>query len=164
MARGIGDIPLDLPVQHYNVMRDMREMILELRGTLAPPATPTNVKVTAQAFSILVQFSRVNDADYYEVRHGISANAGDQSVIVQDIGSSQSWVDNIGNTGVTKTYWVRAAKMTGARSQWSEAHSATTLASNTGTTQPTPPPARIVVIDQQTGQRIPYDIARDQVF
>lgn len=162
MTRGIGDIPLDLPPQHYRVLSDMREQLVELRGTLAPPATPGNFAVTPQAFSNLVQWSRVNDADFYEVRHGFSANAGDATVIVQDVGSSQQWVDHVGNNGITKFYWVRAAKLTGARSQWTTTLSGTTLTSATGVTPPNPPPPRIIVTDQTTGQRIPYEIARDQ--
>lgn len=161
MPRGIGEAPLDgsmTPLQR-RVYQDMRQQLISLRGTQAPPALAKNIVVTPQAFSNLLQFTRAFDADRYEVRHSQSANPNDPSTVIVDIGSTNQWVDQVGNTGITKTYWIRSVKNNGVMSQWSAPFSGQTLASGTGVTPPTPPPSgQGIVVDQQTGQKVPTDL------
>lgn len=160
MPRGIGEAPLDgsmTPLQR-RVYQDMRQQIISTRGSQSPPAVPTNLVVTPQAFSNLLQFTRAFDADKYEVRHSKSGNPNDASTVIVDIGSTNQWVDQVGNTGIAKTYWVRSVKNNGVVSQWSAPASGTTLTSGTGVTPPTPPASgQGIVLDQQTNVKIPTD-------
>ena len=162
-ARNIGEIPatLDGGPQHRRVMVDMREQILQLRQRLAVPDAPTNLKIVAQAFSNLVQFTRSADADYYEVLHAPTSSLLDPALQTADIGNTSTWIDHVGNVGIKVFYWVRARKRTGASSLEVGPVSATTLAAAAGVTPPSPPPpANIIVMDQTTGRRIPYSLSR----
>src|SRR5881394_1761958 len=108
----------------------MRSTIIQLRASQAPIQAPTNFAGTALAFAVLLQWTRVVNADYYEVLWNTRPDA--TTATVQGVGDSQRWVDNIGQVGVTRSYWVRARKFTGAISKMSGPQTITTLASNAG--------------------------------
>lgn len=151
--------------QHQGFLMDLREQILQMRQRLTIPDAPTNVKATAQAFSNLVQFTRSSDADYYEVLHSPTPSLKDPALQVSPIGNGASWVDHVGNAGVTVFYWVRARKNTGATSLEVGPAKATTLAAAAGVTPPTPPPpSNIIVTDQSTGRQIPYTLSSPRSF
>jgi hypothetical protein len=156
-TRGIPEVPLGIEPQLRRHLTDIRQQLLDLRARQAPPDVPTNLNVTAQAFSNLIQFTRSADADYYEI---LVSNSPDihQSFVV-DIGNSPQWVDHIGAAAVKHFYWVRARKRTGARSIENGPVIATTLGSAIGVIPPVPPPpGHIIVIDQTTGRRIAYTL------
>jgi hypothetical protein len=151
-------VPIDQ--QEYNLLSDMRQQIQQLTARVAIPDPPTNLKATGQAFSNQIQFTRSGDADYHEVLSSLTPSLKDASVRVYDIGNTNAWVDNIGQSAITKYYWVRARKLTGASSLQIGPAKATTLASATAQAQPSPPPAsNIVVMNAETGQLIPYTLA-----
>jgi hypothetical protein len=143
-----------------NLLTNMRQQVTQLTARLAIPDPPTNLKATAQAFANFIQFSRSGDADYYEITMALKPNLNDPSVVIKDIGNSNSYSDQIGNVGITKYYWVRARKMTGASSIQVGPVKATTLASATGSNQPNPPAAgNILVLDASTGTLLPYTLS-----
>lgn len=146
--------------QLYQVLSDIREQVLQTRQRLAVPDPPTNFKATAQSLSILLQWTRSGDADYYEVLKAFTPSTSDPHLQVIDVGNSASYADNIGSAAIKTYYWVRARKVTGAASLTMGPQSATTVAPTTGVPQPTPPPASsILVVDTSTGRVIPYVLA-----
>lgn len=161
---GIDEVPtMPLHQANQNNMRRLltqfRNNILALRSSLAPINPPTNLKVTAQAFGAKIQWTREPNADGYEVLWNTTASLAGAHVL--DVGNSAEWTDNVGQVGITRFYWIRAyRKASGVRSQEAGPKSATTLASGAGVAPPVPPPpSRILVIDQRTGQAVPYLIA-----
>lgn len=162
-SQGILEVPTNpLHPSSQDDMRrllvQMRQSILELRSSLAPINSPTNLRATAQAFSIKVQWTREPNADGYEVLWNSTASL--QGAHILDVGNSAEWTDNIGQQNITRFYWVRAyRRSSGTRSAETGPKSATTLASNAGITPPVPPPpSRILIVDQNTGHVIPYSL------
>jgi hypothetical protein len=177
-TRGIPEIPIVQPrqivgkdgtvhmvheftPQHYQVMVQMRQQMLQIIGNQTAPPAPTNLKVTGQGLSNLVQFTRVSNADTYEVAHAATSSLDDPHLVITSIGNSQQWADVVGSSGVTVFYWVRARKATGAASDWTGPVKAATGVATVGVPSATPPPPdSIVVVDTRTGNQYPYRIAR----
>lgn len=137
-SRGIPEVPLGLDQGLRRHLQDMREVVIQLRESLAPPSVPSNLKVTAQAFSNLVQWTRSINADFFEVLWSSTPNLQQANIV--NVGNSAQWVDQVGQSGIQRFYWVRARKNTGPRSLEIGPQSGTTLASGTGVTPPAPPP------------------------
>lgn len=164
-SKGVTHRISEFTPQHQQFLSDVREQLLQLRQRQAIPDAPTNVKATGQAFSNLVQWTRSGDADYYEVLHALTPALTDPHLQITDVGNSALWVDHIGNNGITKFYWVRARKRTGASSLEVGPASAITLIAATGVTPPPPPPpANILVTDQATGRVIAYGLTSPRSF
>ena len=179
MSRGIPEIPIVQPrqivgkdgtvhmvheftPQHYQVLVQMRQQILQIVGNQTAPLPPTNLKVTAQGLSNLVQFTRTATGDIYEVAHALTGTLNDSHLVITSIGNSQSWVDVIGSSGVTVFYWVRVRKSNGQASDWAGPVKATTTAATAGVPPAAPPPAdNIIVVDTRTGNQYPYRLARN---
>ena len=145
-ARGIPEVPMGLDQGLRRHLVDMREVVLQLREAMSPPTIPSNLKVTSQAFSNLVQWTRSINADFFEVLWASTPNLQQANIV--NVGNSAQWVDQIGNNGITRFYWVRAVKTTGPRSLEVGPQSGTTLASNSGVTPPAPPPPSQQVVKQ----------------
>ena len=137
MSRGIRQIPIGIDMQTRLVLQDMKAEIERMRSSQAPPDVPSNLKVTPQAFSNLVQWTRSTTADFFEVLWSPTPNLSQATVV--NVGNSQQWSDQVGNTGVQRWYWVRSRKNSGSRSLEVGPQKGTTLASNAGVTPPTPP-------------------------
>jgi hypothetical protein len=145
--------------QHRTFLVDIREQILQLRKRQTVPDAPSNFKATGQGFNNLIQFTRSADADYYEVLHALTPSLMDPQLQVTDIGNSAIWTDHLGQPNITKFYWIRARKRTGASSLESGPVKATTVASNVAVpVPPPPPPGNIIVIDRSTGRRLYYTL------
>jgi hypothetical protein len=152
---GIREIPTNIDPNLRDYLQDLQVALKKVQGSQTPLAVPTNFKVTAQAFQNLLQWTRVVNADYYEVLWNSTPNV--QTAKVQGVGDSAAWVDNVGQANVARTYWVRACRYTGAKSPLSPGLTKTTLAAGTGVTPPSSPPAsHILVVDSATGHIIPY--------
>lgn len=157
-TRGLLEVPIKLDpgdAQYRRLLVEMRESIVKLRATQAPLPTPSNFRATALPFGVLLQWTRVTGADYYEVLWNTSADATKANV--QGVGDSAQYIDQVGQSGIKRFYWLRARKFTGAGSALNGPLSATTLVSTPGVTPPAPPPpGQIIVIDQQTGHQVYY--------
>lgn len=157
--RGVGELPINGTLSRFErrILGDIRQNQNAQVQAQVPPRVPVGLKVTAQAFSNLVQFVRT-DGDYYEV---LWSNTPDISkAVLVNIGSSQHWTDNVGQSGVKRFYWVRAVRALASRqairSPVTASVSATTLASGTGVTPPpNPTTADQQVLDYTTGKIVP---------
>ena len=162
IARGVPEVPtkLDNGPQHRRFLVDMREQVLQLRGRLAVPPNPSNLRATAQGFAILIQWTQSNDADYYELLKSPNGQMNSSTLQTIDVGNCSSYTDYVGQAGITYFYWLRARKSTGSASANVGPVSATTLAAGTGVTPPPPPPpANILVVDSATGLAVPYTLS-----
>lgn len=164
MTRGIGELPIGSrlgsqgqsgSIFERRMMQDVRQQTLSIRSVQAPPAQPTNLKVTAQAFGNLLQWTRSGDADGYDVF--VSTTPDSTSAQIMDVGNTATYLDHVGNSGIKHWYWVRATKRNnGLKSGIVGGLSATTLASNMGVTPPTPPaPSVTQAVDLKTGKTTP---------
>jgi len=138
MPRGIREVPTHLDATTQAFLSDLRENIVALRQQQAPPTTPSNLVVTPVAFGNLVQWTRPLNSDFSEVLWNTTANL--QTAQIVPISDAAQWVDHIGQVGVTRFYWVRAARNNGTRSLIFGPKSGTSLASNVGVNPPPPPP------------------------
>jgi hypothetical protein len=175
-TRGIPEVPLPLSKtivdkdgkshiisvltpQHQRFFTDIREQLIQLRSNQAVPDPPSNLRVTPQAFANLIQFTRSSNADYTELVISSTPNLNDPSSTIVDIGTGAQYQDIVGNSNITRYYWIRARKNTGSSSLQVGPGSGTTLAAATGVTPPTPPPpGNLVAIDQTTGQQYAYTL------
>jgi len=156
LTRGIPEVPTggDISPELRRHLVDMRQTVLLLRAGQTPPGDPGNVRVTAQAFGNIVQWSRGQQADFHEVLWNTTPTIVNATVV--NVGNSAQWTDNVGQMGVKRYYWVRSHKNTGPRSREIGPKDGTTLASNAGVAPPPPPPPGThQVLNQRTGGREP---------
>jgi hypothetical protein len=156
LTRGIPEVPLGVEPQLRRFLTDVREVLLDLRKSQQQPATPTNFKVTPQAFGNLLQWTPVAGADYHVILWNTKPSLVDAIVAVGIVAGSQ-YFDYVGQAGVTRWYWLRAHKfVSNLRSLETSAQSGTTLAAGTAVAPPTPPPqSSAIVQNQRTGGREP---------
>lgn len=158
-TRGIPEVPMGLEASHHRFLTDIRQQLIDLRQAQAPLAIPTNFRATGQALSVVLQWTRVTNADYYEILWNGTASLAGANII--DAGNASEYTNYIGIVGIKRFYYVRARKNSGARSLESTVTFATTLAAAAGVTPPVPPPpSHIIVTDQTTGHQIPYALYR----
>lgn len=133
----IGEVPHDLPVHHRKFFTEIRNAIVQLQGSKVPPRAPTNLAIVPIAGGNAIQFTR-SDGDYYRLYVSNSPDFGAANVI--DLGDTGQYSHVFGEAAITKFYWVKAFKSSGMPSDPAGPLSGTSLALNTGTTVPTPPP------------------------
>lgn len=168
MQRGIPEVPLlvtskiiDRDGRQHIVLRDspelrrflvdMRQIVKSLQGSKSIPTIPSNLVATALGFGVIVQWTRSVDADFHQVLWATQPTIINANVV--DVGNSAQWTDYIGQSGITRYYWVRAVNSAGRSTELGPAK-ATTLAAGTGVAPPPPPPpAQQQVTNQQTGGR-----------
>jgi hypothetical protein len=137
-------------------LSDIRENVQSLTSVQTAPRPVQGFQGQAQAFQNYIQWIKSN-ADFYEVYIGVNPNF-EQSNLAYS-GTLNKYTDNVGQSNVTKYYWVRPVNSTAAghpggniAGPQSGPIKLTTLASNTGVTPLTPPVAGDqMVIDQTTG-------------
>jgi hypothetical protein len=158
LTEGISDVPVDIDPKDPMFRRlliSLRNTVVQLRSAQAPMAAPSNFRGTALAFAALIEWTRITNADYYEILWNTTANL--KTATVQGVGDSQRWVDNVGKDAITRYYWVRARRFSGAKSTETGPAVVTTLAAATGTAPKQPPvPGHIQVTDQRTGHIVYY--------
>ena len=163
--RGIPEVPLNptdpkSAEEMRQLLVQMRQTIVDLRGPKATPTAPTNLKATAMAYAILLQWTPGQNADTTEILWNSTPSLASATLITQVAGGQ--YTDYVGNSGVTRYYWARSVDLHGRdtcgcliRSIESGPVSATTLASGTGVvTPPPPPPGQSIVTQPITGRKI----------
>lgn len=119
-------------------MQALRNNVIKILPSRIPPRQISNLKVTPVAGGNYIQFSK-SDGDNYAVYVNTTANF--DTAAARDVGQSPTYVDNVGDGGKTRYYWVVAKKSGQPDSQPFGPVSGTTLALGTSATVPTPPPA-----------------------
>lgn len=142
--RHLPEVPIDFGknIQERQFVVELRQQVEELRGPREAPSAPTNFVVTPLAFANLLQWTRGVNADGTHVYWNTTPTLA--GAVLVDVGLSQQHVDLVGNTGITRYYWVQSYD---SHSQFHESGSievgplkGTTLAAATGVTPPAPPP------------------------
>ena len=162
VQRGIPEVPLDPtnPKSAEEVRQflvNLRQTVVDLRGPKHTPTAPSNFKVTPMAFANLLQWTSGVDADGTNVFWNSKPTLS--GAVQVDVGGSQQHVDYVGNSGVTRYYWIQSYD---AHSQFHSSVSievgplsGATLASGTGVNVPPPPPSgQQQVMQTTTGQTV----------
>jgi hypothetical protein len=155
--RRLPEVPIDFGKNNAErqLLVELRQSVVDLRGPHAPPTAPTNFKVTPMAFGNLLQWTRGVAADGTHVFWNSTPSLA-RAVLI-DVGLSHQYVDFVGNVGVKRYYWVQSydshIQFHGAVSVEVGPVAGTTLAAGTGVNVPTPPPpGQVQVTQSQTGQ------------
>jgi hypothetical protein len=119
------------------LLQDLRRAVVELQSSSVPPGGVTNLKATAKAGGIIIQFTR-SDGDGYILYHNTVPEIS--GAVRIDLGLANEYSDEIGEAAVKKYYWVKAKKGQ-MESPLSSLVTATSLALGTAITFPVPPPA-----------------------
>lgn len=162
LVQKLPEVPFDknLSPQVRNFLIEVRKSVEQLRGSTAsaPPGLPSNLAVTPQSFANQVSWSRGTAADYHEVLWNTVPTVINSHVV--PVQNAAQWNDNVGQSGVTRYYWVRAVKQVALHAVTRTIEvgpiKATTLASGTGVAPPAPPPPGVnQATNPRTGGREP---------
>lgn len=134
---GAPSVPQNLPQDQFDLLNWLRNTVVSLQSAIVPPGTPTNVTATPLAGANQIDFTR-SGGDGYVLYVNTTPSINMATRV--DLGTANTYVDQIGAGAVKRFYAVRAktGSTNGAISSWV---SATSLALGTATTPPTPPPA-----------------------
>lgn len=133
-------LPNGIPWSNDIARRDFDQAILnaikKLQAALIQPEIVTNLRATALAGAIQIDFTR-GDGDAYTLF--INSTGSVNLATLVDLGTANKWIDQIGDGGITKYYAVQAKKgnVIGKLSPWLVE---TTLALGVAATPPEPPP------------------------
>lgn len=159
--RRIPEVPTSVkdPNELLDLLREMRQALVDARGPTHTPGAPTNFKVTPLAGAILLQWSRGENADGTEILWNTSPTLN--GALTVDVAGSSQYTDYVGAGGVKRFYWLasydsHAPAGSPSLSSVIGPLSTTSLASGSGATPPAPPPQGVM----STNIRIGYPIDR----
>jgi hypothetical protein len=148
IPQGIKDVPYNLDPSLREFLQQIRNAIKRLENTVVAPQPATNLKATAKAGGIIVQFTR-SDGDAYILYSNDTPSINGARRI--DLGLAAEFTDEIGQAAFTRYYWIKAKKGQ-MESVMAGPVSATTLALNATITPPLPPPAsQTIAKSDETG-------------
>lgn len=134
---------------------EVRRLLQDLRRTVLDSATPpigvTNLRATGKAYSILVQWT-VDDADKWYLWASDTPNISEAVLI--DVGNSNQWVDDVGQTGKKRYYWMVSQKGANLLNTVGPVN-ATSVDFNVPVPTPDPPPAQDDGGTDYTTDRLP---------
>jgi hypothetical protein len=134
----IREIPLSLEWKSLRkCLIEMREALLALQKTSAPPRPVTNFTATGKPLGVLIMFTR-SDAESYIVYRSSTPEL--QAAVQFELHNTGVWTDELGSGALKRYYWVRA-KRGGKESSIVGPVSATSLAAGAAFTPPAAPPA-----------------------
>jgi fibronectin type 3 domain-containing protein len=163
MAYQAPKIPAVPVVQDSNLasfLSSLKSAVEATTSATAPPQAVTGMKVTPIAGANVVQFVRSNATNF---RLYASSTNDRSAASIIDLGSNNSYTDNVGQGGITRYYWVEAISHTSSSpSPLVGPLSATTLALGTSATV-TPPsqPSYGTVYDTTIGTNRPIVFGTD---
>lgn len=134
---GIPEVPSSFSVAERLFLSHLRNNVIQLLPSRVPPRAPTNLKVTPVAGGNYIQFTK-SDGDDYVVYAGSTGELA--KATPNDVKLSSAYVDNIGQGGVARFYWVKAKKQGQPDSDILGPVSGVTLALNVPTVVPPAPP------------------------
>jgi hypothetical protein len=133
----IPEVPFDLPEPVRRYLTHLRNAVISVNDSIAPPEVVTNFTVTPMAGGNLIEFTRSN-ADFYSI-YWSSGFDFDKAEVLVSLGQNSRYEDPIGAGGVTRYYWVAANRRNGLRAI-TDFVASTSLALGTPITPPAPPP------------------------
>lgn len=139
----------------FDYLTRLHAAVLPLISAAQPPNLPTNLTVTPIAGGNVIQFTRSNGVSFNLY---LSDSPDRAKATQQNLGSGNSWTDNVGVGGVKRYYWVEALNQQGASSGVVGVKSGTTLALGATATVPFVRPAAVEVFDTTINRTRP-DIA-----
>lgn len=137
IPQGIPEVPTNLDPTLRNFLTEVRKAVKRLESTVVPPNPATNLKCTAKALGVIVQFTR-SDADAYILYFNDTPSLNGARRI--DLGLASEYTDEIGQENFTRYYWIKPKKGQTEGSILGPVK-ATTLAAGTTITPPAAPPA-----------------------
>lgn len=135
---GIPRIPVDMPVHHQSLLREMKKAIEALTPSNVPPGKPSNITIRPLPGGNQVMFTGGDGADKHILQISNTPNwdptkAGSGKI---DLGESTHYNDNVGIGGVTRFYWLVAKRGNMATDPPTGPESGTTLALGTPAAPP----------------------------
>jgi hypothetical protein len=120
-----------------HLLQDLRRAVVELQSSSVPPGSVSNLKATAKAGGVILQFTRSDADSYILYTNTVPEISGAVRI---DLGLANEYSDDIGQAAVKKFYWIKAKKGQMESPLVGPVH-ATSLALGTAITFPVPPPA-----------------------
>lgn len=137
-------VPRGTDAALYDYLTQLNAVVQSHSSQLAPPNLPTNLTVTPIAGGNVIQFTRSNGVSFNLYA---SSSPDFTSASQQNLGSANTYTDNVGSGGVKRYYKVEALNGTGASSGLTSPKNGTTLALGSTATIPVVRPAQTVVFD-----------------
>jgi hypothetical protein len=141
-------------------LNDLKKAVEAVSSASAPPQPVSSLSATPVSGGVVVQFTRSNATNF----RLYASNTNDRSkATIVDLGSNNSYTDDVGSGGVDRFYWVEAISPTSSSpSPIAGPVSATTLALGTPATV-TPPlqPSYGTVYDATLGHSRPVVYGTD---
>jgi hypothetical protein len=147
MNTGAPEVDLSVPYAQQGLLRWLRKAVMDLQVALIPPTIVSNLRATALAGAILIDFTRA-DAESYILYINETRSINGSTRI--DLQRANQYTDSLGAGSVTRYYAIKGKKgaLNGELSPWV---SATSLALGTPVVIPDPPPAtEFPFTDQET--------------
>lgn len=141
----------DSSQQQY--FQGLHEVVSGLLASTAAPNAPTNLTVSSLPGGNTVQFTRSNAISYVL----FMGNSADRSQATQvNLGSTNSYIDNVGRGAVARYYWVQGLSQSGTPSTITGPKSGTTGALGTAAPPlPIIPESYATVYDTTLGRNRP---------
>ncbi len=156
----IREVPRNLDPGLRELLVQMRNAILRQESTVIAPRPATNLRATAKAGGVIVQFTR-SDGDAYILYFNDTPNINAARRI--DLGQASEYTDEIGQADFTRYYWIKVKKGQ-MESPMTGPVKATTLALGTTIAPPAAPPGSEVMTRSDETQNIEVGRPTSSIF
>lgn len=147
------DVPHTGNVALDDYLNQLHNAVMPIIAAAQPPNLPSNLTVTPIAGGNVIQFTRSNGTSY----NLYMSNSPDRSTATQqNLGTANSWTDNVGAGAVKRYYWVEGLNAQNLSSGITSPKSGTTLALGAAATVPFVRPAQVEVFDVTVNRNVPY--------
>lgn len=146
------EVPRTEDAALYDYLTKLHAAVTPLISAAQPPNLPSSFTVTPIAGGNVVQFSRSNGVSF----NLYLSNTPDRSAATQqNLGTGNSWTDNVGVGAVKRYYWVEALNQSGVSSGVVGPKSGVTLALGATATVPFVRPSQVEVFDTTVNRNVP---------
>lgn len=146
------EVPRTQDAALNDYLTQLHAAVMPLIEAAQPPNLPSSLTVTPIAGGNVVQFTRSNGVSF-NLYMGDSPDRA--KAAQQNMGSGNSWTDNVGAGAVKRYYWVEALNQNGLSSGLTPPRSGTTLALGSPSAVPFVRPSQVVVFDTTLNRNRP---------